>query len=164
MNAKTTTTTQLCLLTNKGTYWCGEAGEGEPYSSQWNSTSSVAPLMWKILTWVKVFSLLTEFSHGSSNFLYHLYYKNSFSVSVQSRSFIVTFTLVLTLYVLNFSEGTKTYPHFISFRHIDLAQVVEIFPKVRREVLIYSTQSIWWVLMSWRCKEPGHQQPWYWPS
>ena len=51
-----------------------------------------------IYTWVKVFSLLTEFSHGSSNFLYHLYYKNSFSVSVQSRSFIVTFTLVYNIY------------------------------------------------------------------
>ena len=42
---------------------------------------------------MKVFSPLTEFSHGSSNFLNHLYYRNSFSVSVQSRSFIVTFTL-----------------------------------------------------------------------
>ena len=43
--------------------------------------------------WVKVFSLLTEFNHGSSNFLYHLYYTNSFSVSVQSQPFNVTFTL-----------------------------------------------------------------------
>ena len=23
---------------------------------------------------------------------------------------------------------------------------------------------ILWLLMSWRCKEPGYQQPWYWPS
>ena len=44
-------------------------------------------------SWVKVFSLLTEFSHSSSNFLYHFHYKNPFSVSVQSWSFIVTFNL-----------------------------------------------------------------------
>ena len=50
------------------------------------------------LAWAKVFSLLTavfSLSHSSSNFLYHFYCKNSFLVSVQSRSFIVTFTLAL---------------------------------------------------------------------
>ena len=26
------------------------------------------------------------------------------------------------------------------------------------------TYSISWLLMSWRRQEPGHQQPWYWPS
>ena len=29
---------------------------------------------------------------------------------------------------------------------------------------IYSTKWLSWQLMSWRRKEPGHQQPWYWPS
>ena len=28
----------------------------------------------------------------------------------------------------------------------------------------HHTQSITWLLMSWWHKEPGHQQPWYWPS
>ena len=28
----------------------------------------------------------------------------------------------------------------------------------------YSTYSISWLLMSWWCKEPRHQQQWYWPS
>ena len=46
-----------------------------------------------MISWVKVFSLLTEFSHSSSNFLYQFCYRNTFSVSVQLRSFIVTFTL-----------------------------------------------------------------------
>ena len=63
--------------------------------------------------------------------------------------------------MLNVSEGTKTYLHFVSFLHIDMTQVVEILPQVRQEI-IYSTLSISWVLMPWRCKEPRHQQPRYW--
>ena len=63
----------------------------------------------------------------------------------------------------NFFRGNKNiYLQFISFLHIAMTQVVEILPQVRQE-LIYSTQSIHvsWVLMFWRHKEPGHQQPWY---
>ena len=55
-------------------------------------------LFWMLILpvpWVKILSLLTEFSHSSSNFLYHFCYKTSFSVSVQSQSFIVTFTRVV---------------------------------------------------------------------
>ena len=37
------------------------------------------------------------------------------------------------------------------------------FGQVRQE-RTYSTWPISWLLMSWRRKEPGHQQPWYWPS
>ena len=48
----------------------------------------------------------------------------------------------------------------MSFLHIDKTQIVEILPQVRQE-LTYSTWPISWVLKSWRCKEPGHQQPWY---
>ena len=59
------------------------------------------------LALVKVFSLLTEFSHSSSNFLYHFYYKKSFLVSVQSRSFIVNFTLALRV------SGTVDDSHWI---------------------------------------------------
>ena len=53
--------------------------------------------------------------------------------------------------------------HFMSLLHIDLTQVLKILPQVRPGP-IYSTQSISWLLMSWRRLEPGHQQPWYWPS
>ena len=49
----------------------------------------------------------------------------------------------------------------MSFLHTDIMQVVEILPQVRQE-FAYSTQSVSWVLMSWRRKEPRHQQPWYW--
>ena len=62
-----------------------------------------------------------------------------------------------------FREDKNIYLHFMSILHIDITQAIEILPQARQE-LIYSTKSISWVMMSWRCKEPGHQQPWYWPS
>ena len=43
----------------------------------------------------------------------------------------------------------------------DSGIVVEILPPVRQE-FAYSTQSVSWVLMSWRRKDQGHQHPWYW--
>ena len=70
----------------------------------------------------------------------------------------------LTLYVLNFSEGTQNiYLHFMSFLHIDMTQVVEILRQIRQGPT-YSTKSISWLLVSWRRQEPGHQQLWYWHS
>ena len=62
-----------------------------------------------------------------------------------------------------FRENINKYLHFMSFLHTNMTQVVEIPPRVRQGPA-YSTKSISWLLMSWRCKEPGHQQPWYWPS
>ena len=41
--------------------------------------------------------------------------------------------IFLTLYVLTFSEGAKTYLHFVSFLHIDTMQVVEILTQIRQE-------------------------------
>ena len=61
-----------------------------------------------------------------------------------------------------FCGNINIYLHFMSLLHIDLAQVLKFLPLVRPG-LIYSTWSISWLLMSWRRKEPGHQQPWYWP-
>ena len=60
-------------------------------------------------------------------------------------------------------ENINIYLHFMSFLHTNKIQVAEIPTGVRRRPA-YSTQSILWLLMSWRRKEPGHQQPWYWPS
>ena len=48
-----------------------------------------------------------------------------------------------------------------SFLHTDMTQVVETLLHVRQDHT-YSTKSISWVLMSWRHKEPGNQQQWYW--
>ena len=38
----------------------------------------------------------------------------------------------LTICMLHFSEGTKTYLHFMSLLHINMTQVVEIIPHVRQ--------------------------------
>ena len=62
-----------------------------------------------------------------------------------------------------FRGDINIYSHFVSFLHIDAMQVVEILPQIRQEPN-YSTESISWLLMSWRRKEPWHQQTWYWPS
>ena len=62
-----------------------------------------------------------------------------------------------------FCRGNK---QIFTFLHIDMYQVLKILPQVRQGPT-YSTYmySISWLLMSWRRrKEPGHQQPWYWPS
>ena len=34
----------------------------------------------------------------------------------------------------------------------------------KREWPVYPACSIAWMLMTWLSKEPGHRQPWYWPS
>ena len=60
-------------------------------------------------------------------------------------------------------ENINIYLHFMSFLHTNKTQVIEI-PRRVRQGPAYSTWSIPWLLMSWRCKEPGHQLPWYWPS
>ena len=60
-----------------------------------------------------------------------------------------------------FFQG-NIYLHSMSLLHNDMAQVVEILPRVRQEVT-YPTYQISWLLMSWRHKEPGHQQQCYWP-
>ena len=40
--------------------------------------------------------------------------------------------VLLTLYLLNLFRGNKyMYLHFMSFLHIDMMQVFEIFPQVR---------------------------------
>ena len=43
-----------------------------------------------------------------------------------------------------------------------MAQLVEIL-LCGRQGPMNSTLLIPWLLMTWRRKEPGHQQPWYWP-
>ena len=62
-----------------------------------------------------------------------------------------------------FSENKNIYLHIISFLHIDMTQVVGILPSVRQGIACF-TWPISWLLMTWRYKEPGHQQPRYWPN
>ena len=59
--------------------------------------------------------------------------------------------------------NTKRYLHFTSLLKNEMMQIVEILPH-GRQGLVYLTRSIPWMLITWRGKEPGHQQPWYWPS
>ena len=61
------------------------------------------------------------------------------------------------------SRIINMYWQFLSFLYPDMTQVVEFFPHVRQEPT-YFTYSVSWLLMTWWWKEPGHQQPWYWPS
>ena len=71
-------------------------------------------------------------------------------------------TSILTLLVLNFFwENFKMYLRFLSFPNTDMTQTGEMFPLGRQRPGC-PTESIPWLLMSWRRKEPGHQQPWYW--
>ena len=62
-----------------------------------------------------------------------------------------------------FRVNINMYLHSMSFLRTNETQVVEIPPWVIQGPA-YTTKSISWLLMSWRRKEPGHQQPWYWPS
>ena len=57
------------------------------------------------------------------------------------------FRVIINLYLL-----------CLSFLRTNKTQVVEIPPRVRQRPA-YTTYSISWLLMSWRRKEPGHQQP-----
>ena len=55
------------------------------------------------------------------------------------------------------------YVHVMLFLQIEMAHLTKIPPYGRQGSLcpIYSTL---WLLMTWRRKEPGYQQSWYWPS
>ena len=59
------------------------------------------------------------------------------------------------------SGNLRIYLHSLSFLHTDAAHVVGVFPPGRQ---VYPAQSVLWLLMTWRLKEPGHQEPWHWPS
>ena len=70
----------------------------------------------------------------------------------------VSFLCTLTLYVLNIRMHLQLIPSL----HTDTTQVDEILSHVRQELTCSTWSLISWVLMPWRCKEPGHQQPWCW--
>ena len=70
-------------------------------------------------------------------------------------------TIVLGLFVGKW----KYICIFDHFSKVKMEQVLEILPCERHGqwtliVSFYTAYSIPWVLMTWRCKEAGHQQPW----
>ena len=62
-----------------------------------------------------------------------------------------------------FNRNLNTYLQFPPLFHSDMAQEFDILPR-ERQGHAYFIYSIPWPLMTWRRKEPGHQQPWYWPG
>ena len=53
--------------------------------------------------------------------------------------------------------------HFLSFHNTGMMQVFETFPHGRQNPICFTWLTPW-LLMTWWRKEPGHHQPWYWPS
>ena len=84
-------------------------------------------------------------------------------------------TLLIQTLGTNFSEILNVI-HAFSFKkmHLKMSSAkwrpfclslnvsVKIPPHGRGEP-VHPTWSMPWLLMTWRQKEPGHQQPWYWP-
>ena len=66
--------------------------------------------------------------------------------------------VINSLCVKFFRGKINIYLHFMSLLRIDMTQVPKSLSQVRPGPA-YSTQSISWLLMSWRRKEPRHQQP-----
>ena len=59
-----------------------------------------------------------------------------------------------------FWENMRVYLHFTWFVNTGACQV---HPQWWKECP-HRTESISLLLMTWRRKEPGHHQPWYWPN
>ena len=52
----------------------------------------------------------------------------------------------------------NVYLNFLSVLETEMVQLAEILHSVRQGP-IYTSYSMPWLLMAWRCKKPGHQQP-----
>ena len=92
-------------------------------------------------------SLIRTFSETQAEFV-HFHSKMHFKMSSAK---CLQFCLGI-----NVLRGEKR-PGVIWHRYL------KILPQIRPGPT-YSTYCISWLLMSWRRKEPGHQQPCYWPS
>ena len=83
-----------------------------------------------------------------------MWYINAFQIQFKFK--IVIDRSILTLaYWIYF----KKHGNIFAFS----TQVAKYIPH-RRQGPIYPAWSIPWLLVSWRCKEPRHQQQLYWPS
>ena len=82
---------------------------------------------------------------------------------IRSSWVVITASWINPLRARFFRGNINIYLHLVSFVHIDITQVIEILPQIRQWPT-YTTYSISWLLMSWPRKEPGHQQPLYWPT
>ena len=81
--------------------------------------------------------------------------------SVLKPLLLMFFVHPLSAVFLEVTQNIKLF--FKSYFDTEKAQVVEILPGTSLSHLSNIIDKIW-LLMNWRRKEPGHQQPWYWPS
>ena len=86
-----------------------------------------------------IIKIITHAIAENSPFLYFIlhFYINSYT-EVLNWLNIGDAYMLLTLYVLIFSDSINIYLHFVSYLHIDTTQMVEIFPQIRQEPT-YST-------------------------
>ena len=87
--------------------------------------------------------------------------KSSTYICIYHMNINIKLTLVMSW--LNFFWAYIIYSHYTSFFNNDMSKVTEIHSQGRQHHA-HCTQSIPWLLMTWQCKEPGHQQPCCWPS
>ena len=69
----------------------------------------------------------------------------------------------VTLGTLHLLSKMQKYLYFLQSLTTVMTQVVQIFHLGSRRP-IHPTWSMSWLLMTWRRKSPGHQQPWHWPT
>ena len=70
---------------------------------------------------------------------------------------------ILTFVMLKFILGNcNTYWHFLPFLNLEMVQAIKILP-CGNQGAVYTTLSTSWLLKTWWCNKPDHQQPWYWP-
>ena len=137
-----------------------------------------------IMTWIsqpqqqKGWSLIKMAAILQDNIFQWIYLKENVSIFIEIVFFKVQFTISqhwfswwfdteqthFNYLCAKFWRGNiNIYLHLMSSLHIDMTRVLTILPQVKPGPT-YSTQSISWLLMSWRRREPGHQRPWYWRS
>ena len=87
---------------------------------------------------------------------------------VLSSSFFRTIKTLFTCHPLSrwiYFRKHKIHLQF-QFHFSTLTEMMLVIKSVPcgSEASVYPLSSIPWLLMAWRRKEPGHQQPWYWPT
>ena len=88
------------------------------------------------------------------NFKWHFCWSDDITEMAKEMPWKLLPTEKLTCYLTNCFEGTYEI-QFIEF--LGCMNRRKLSSRKRRVFNIMS-------LMPWRCKEPGHQQAWYWPS
>ena len=104
---------------------------------------------------------------SSSRFLRHEAGTHSndsaaWSDQIRNTNHISSYNKPLTCCI--FVQELQKY-NYISYHllRLEISQVTEIL-HCERQKPVCPAQSKPWLLMSWCCKEAGHQQKWYWPS